>query len=69
MTAPDLKKQGIIDDIVPEPMGGAHRNPEQAARILKEILLLELKQLSKIKPDKLIERRIEKFGKMGVWTG
>jgi len=69
LTAPDLKKQGIIDDIVPEPMGGAHRNPEQAARILKEILLLELKQLSKIKPDKLIERRIEKFGKMGVWTG
>jgi acetyl-CoA carboxylase carboxyl transferase subunit alpha len=69
LTAPDLKKQGIIDEIVPEPMGGAHRNPEQAARIIKEIVLQELKQLGKIKPDKLVERRIDKFGKMGVWAG
>ena len=69
LTAPDLKKQGIIDEIVPEPMGGAHRNPEQAAAILKEVLLAELKHMSKIKPDKLLERRIEKFSAMGVWVG
>jgi len=69
LTAPDLKKQGIIDEIVPEPMGGAHRNPEQAAKILKEILLAEIKQLSKFKPEKLVERRIEKFNTMGVWVG
>ncbi len=69
LTATDLKKQGIIDEIVPEPMGGAHRNPEQAAKILKEILLAELKQLSKLKPEKLMERRIEKFNTMGVWVG
>jgi acetyl-CoA carboxylase carboxyl transferase subunit alpha len=69
LTAPDLKKQGIIDEIVPEPMGGAHRNPEQAAGILKDILLAELRQLAKIKPEKLLERRIEKFSPMGVWVG
>lgn len=65
LTAPDLLAQGIIDRIVPEPLGGAHRNPQQASEILKETLLDELKKLKKLKTDKLIERRIEKFSKMG----
>ncbi len=69
LTAPDLKKQGIIDEIIPEPLGGAHRNPEQAARVLKDAILQELKALAKIKPEKLLERRIEKFSAMGVWVG
>ena len=69
LTAPDLKKQGIIDVIVPEPMGGAHRAPQQMANILKETLLDELKHLAKLKPDKLVERRIEKFSRMGVVVG
>lgn len=66
LTAEDLKKQGVIDVIVPEPPGGAHRNPEKMAAILKELLLEELKSLGKVKPDRLIEKRIEKFSKMGV---
>ena len=69
LTAPDLKKQGIIDVIIPEPLGGAHRDHEQMARILKEALLHEVGALLKIKPERLVERRIEKFSKMGVWTG
>jgi acetyl-CoA carboxylase carboxyl transferase subunit alpha len=69
LTAPDLKKQGIIDVIVPEPLGGAHRDHEQMAHILKATLLEELRALSRVKPEKLIERRIEKFSKMGVWIG
>jgi acetyl-CoA carboxylase carboxyl transferase subunit alpha len=69
LTAPDLKKQGIIDVIVPEPLGGAHRNHEKMAGILKATLLSELKSLAKIKPERLLERRIEKFSKMGVWVG
>ncbi len=69
LTAPDLKKQKIIDAIVPEPLGGAHRNPEQMAHILKETLLEELKGFAKVKIDKLIERRIEKFSRMGEWAG
>lgn len=67
LTAPDLLKQGIIDRIVPEPLGGAHRDPPKAAEILKEILIEELKGLRKIKIEKLVEKRIEKFANMGEW--
>lgn len=69
LTAPDLKKQGVIDAIVPEPPGGAHRNPEEMASTLKSTLLAELRNLAKMKTDKLVERRIEKFSKMGSWVG
>lgn len=69
LTAPDLKKQGIIDEIVPEPLGGAHRDHAKAAEILKAQLLQELKTLTRIKIDKLIEKRIEKFSKMGEYAG
>ncbi|MGB2959911.1 MAG: acetyl-CoA carboxylase carboxyl transferase subunit alpha, partial [Bacteroidota bacterium] len=69
LTADDLKKQGIIDEIVPEPLGGAHRDHAKMAGILKEVLLNELKTLVKIKPEKLLDRRIEKFSNMGVWSG
>jgi len=65
LTAPDLLELNIIDKIIPEPLGGAHKNHEEAAKILKEALKTELEQLIKIKPDKLVEMRIEKFGKMG----
>ncbi len=54
---------------MPEPLGGAHRNHAQMANILKESLIDELEQLLKLKPEKLVERRIEKFSKMGVWVG
>jgi len=67
LTAPDLLAQGIIDRIIPEPLGGAHRNPPQAAEILKGILIEEIKKLKKIKTDKLIEKRIDKFSKMGEY--
>ena len=67
LTAPDLLAQGIVDRIVPEPQGGAYRNPAQSAEILKQILLEELKKLKKLKLDKLIEKRIEKFGSMGEY--
>lgn len=67
LTAADLLHQRIIDRIVPEPPGGAHRNHEFMADTLKKILLEELKALVKIKPEKLIEKRIEKFSKMGAW--
>lgn len=69
LTAPDLKKQGIIDEIVPEPLGGAHRDHAKAAEILKGQLLAELRVLTKIKPEKLIEKRIEKFSRMGEYAG
>jgi len=65
LTAPDLLEQEIVDRIIPEPMGGAHKNHKEAAAILKNALKEELSQLIKIKPEKLVETRREKFGKMG----
>jgi len=62
-----LLEQGVIDRIIPEPMGGAHRNPQIMAQTLKETLLEELKALKKIKPDRLVQLRVEKFSKMGAW--
>ncbi|MCK9209504.1 MAG: acetyl-CoA carboxylase carboxyltransferase subunit alpha [Ignavibacteriaceae bacterium] len=67
LTAPDLLEQKVIDRIVPEPLGGAHKDQELAASILKKVLLEELQLLEKIKPDKLVDMRLEKFGKMGAW--
>lgn len=68
LTPPDLLEQKIIDRIIPEPQGGAHRNPKQAALILKDAIIEELKVLSKLKPEKLIEKRVEKFCAMGAWN-
>ncbi|MBU1100651.1 MAG: acetyl-CoA carboxylase carboxyltransferase subunit alpha [Bacteroidetes bacterium] len=68
LTAPDLLEQGIIDRIVPEPLGGAHNDPDTMAETLKATLLEEIKILRKIKPDKLIDMRLHKFGNMGVYS-
>jgi len=68
LTAPDLLEQGIIDRIIKEPLGGAHKNHKEAADNLKAALIEELDDLIKIKPEKLVDNRIEKFGKMGVFT-
>jgi acetyl-CoA carboxylase carboxyl transferase subunit alpha len=68
LTATDLLEQKIIDRIIPEPLGGAHRNPQQAAMILKDALVEELKVLQKMKVEKLIEKRVEKFSTMGAWN-
>jgi acetyl-CoA carboxylase carboxyl transferase subunit alpha len=67
LTANDLLKLGIIDRIVDEPSGGAHRNHQEAANILKAALVEELEVVSKIKKDKLLDNRIKKFEKMGFW--
>jgi len=67
LTAPDLLKIGIIDRIVDEPFGGAHRNHEEAASILKKALTEELEMMSKVKKDKLLDNRIKKFQDMGFW--
>jgi acetyl-CoA carboxylase carboxyl transferase subunit alpha len=68
LTAKDLLEQGIIDRIIPEPLGGAHKNHKQAADNLKAALLEELNELVKIKKDKLVQNRIDKFGSMGPYT-
>jgi acetyl-CoA carboxylase carboxyl transferase subunit alpha len=68
LTAPDLLEQKIIDRIIDEPLGGAHKDHQAAADNLKSVLLEELEKLVKIKPEKLIEERLEKFGSMGEYV-
>ncbi len=67
VTAPDLLKLKIIDEIIKEPEGGAHRDYDLAANVVKEAILKHLRELVKIPPKKLIEQRMEKFSKMGAW--
>jgi acetyl-CoA carboxylase carboxyl transferase subunit alpha len=65
ITAPDLKSFDIVDVIVPEPEGGAHRDPEEAANFLKEHLLAALQEVNSLSIEELLERRYEKYRKMG----
>lgn len=67
LTSKDMLKFKIIDRIIGEPEGGAHRNHQQAADILKKALIEELDIVSKIRKDKLLDNRIKKFGEMGFW--
>ncbi|MBL1212948.1 MAG: acetyl-CoA carboxylase carboxyltransferase subunit alpha [Ignavibacteriae bacterium] len=67
LTANDLLEQKIIDRIVPEPLGGAHKDPLYMAETLKKILKEELNKLIKIRPERLVKTRLEKFGSMGVY--
>ena len=65
LTAPDLKKLKVIDGVISEPLGGAHRDHDAAAEAVKSQILKSLKKLKKVKPEKLIEQRIEKYASMG----
>lgn len=69
LTSDYMTKFNLIDGVVPEPIGGAHWNYDQAADNLKQILLKSIKELEKISPEKRIKQRIEKFNKMGQWNG
>ncbi len=64
ITAPDLKDLGVVDLIVPEPPGGAHTDHEHAARLLDQMLQINLTELRGIPPKQLVEQRYEKFRKM-----
>jgi acetyl-CoA carboxylase carboxyl transferase subunit alpha len=67
LTAKDMLELKLIDGIIPEPVGGAHRNPEKAAQFVKETILKSLSELSPMNPDERINKRIEKFTSMGVF--
>ncbi len=68
ITAPDLFELRVIDEIIPEPPGGAHANHEVTAAALQEVLLRQLDDLRRLKPDKLTRRRREKFLRMGQYV-
>jgi acetyl-CoA carboxylase carboxyl transferase subunit alpha len=66
LTAPSLLKLGIINEIVKEPIGGAHRNYEETARNIKESLIRHLQELKKLPLKKLLKRRFEMYTRMGT---
>jgi acetyl-CoA carboxylase carboxyl transferase subunit alpha len=68
LTSKNLKQQGVIDAIVPEPLGGAHRDPHSAAHNLEQFLAKTLRDLKRAKIENLLERRYEKFRQQGEWT-
>ena len=65
ITAQDLVELRVIDEIVPEPIGGAHASYEESAKNLQEALVRHYEELRKLKPERLVRRRREKFLKMG----
>ena len=67
LTAPDLQEIHVIDEIIEETIGGAHKNPNLMFKILKTAISNELKNLKNFEIDKLIEQRHEKFLNMGYW--
>jgi len=66
LTAQDLLRMGLIDEIAPEPLGGAHRDPAQMAQTIKSIILENLKELSVMGKEELLKSRYKKFRAMGV---
>lgn len=65
LTARHLHGLGVIDDVIPEPLGGAHRDPREMANTLKTYLLRYLRELKTIPRDELLRRRYDKFRQMG----
>lgn len=65
ITAPDLKGMGIVDEIIPESIGGAHRDPKRQAVLMGEVLQRSLDELLKLNADQLVDTRYEKFKSIG----
>ncbi len=67
LTSADMSNFGLVDDVIPEPLGGAQTDPEQMAATLKAYLLASVKQLITVDPEVRINQRIEKFSAMGFY--
>lgn len=67
LTAPELKGMGIIDEMIAEPQGGAHRDPAATGEALRAALGRHLKELRSLSPDQLLENRYRKFRSLGTW--
>ncbi|MGA0853790.1 MAG: acetyl-CoA carboxylase carboxyltransferase subunit alpha [Luteolibacter sp.] len=68
LVAPDLKKLDLIDDVVPEPTGGAHHDHEATAAAFREVVSRHLDELEKMSVSKLLDARYEKFRNFGEWS-
>ena len=69
LTATDMKKLKLIDEIVREPAGGAHANREKTFEIVKNKIAAQFELLEKLSPKELVKQRMEKYSQMGVFNG
>src|SRR5687768_13977919 len=67
VSADHLEKLGVVDEVIPEPVGGAHNDPAQAASALKYVLLKHLNDVRSLDPEQLLETRYERFRHLGVY--
>ena len=67
LTGKDMLAFGLVDEVIPEPVGGAHWDYDEAAEILRNYLIKTLKELKEINPQERVDKRIKKFGNMGFW--
>ncbi|HET6452794.1 MAG TPA: acetyl-CoA carboxylase carboxyltransferase subunit alpha [Armatimonadota bacterium] len=67
VTAQQVMEVGVVDEVIPEPLGGAHRNYEEASAKVKEAIIRNLLPLEKLSANKLVAQRYDKFRKMGVF--
>jgi acetyl-CoA carboxylase carboxyl transferase subunit alpha len=67
LTPQDMKGFGLVDDVIQEPIAGAHRNHDEVFQSVKSSILRYLKELDALSSEERIALRIEKFNKMGVW--
>ena len=67
LTAPDLLELKVIDELIPEPLGGAHRDPAVAANAVRDAVLRHVRSLIGLPAQELLDRRLEKYLKMGVY--
>jgi acetyl-CoA carboxylase carboxyl transferase subunit alpha len=68
LTAEDLLRFKLVDEIISEPMGGAHLDPDATGEALREALIRNVHELRKVRPEKLVRRRAEKYAAMGAYT-
>ncbi|HET9514146.1 MAG TPA: acetyl-CoA carboxylase carboxyltransferase subunit alpha [Gemmatimonadales bacterium] len=68
LTAQDLLRLKLIDEILPEPLGGAHQDPETAGETLRQALIRHLGELRRLRPERLVRRRVEKYAAMGTFA-
>ena len=68
LNAHQLLKLGIIDEVVPEPLGGAHRDPQKMCQILKEVVVRNLKQLQSLNKEDLLKARYRKYRSIGSFS-
>jgi acetyl-CoA carboxylase carboxyl transferase subunit alpha len=67
ITAQEVAQLGVVDEVLPEPLGGAHRDPDAAAEQVKAVLMAALDELEAVDPQRRVDDRMQKFLNMGVF--